>query len=671
MSTLPLIHSPFPQHASEAEYLEFVERHYPEGTHSLYRTNRARFVRSYPDLAEWFAAPLEERIGRRHGMATERASYMARQYLFYLAMRRYITLDYDWLIVLPKIHLQYMLAEMGMTEGVTQLIREAERLGYHPQSSYEDIRWALSRIFLHSGFQPIEQLTEVHCAELAEAVRQFGQRPDLTTFYASVDHYQQAARKSYLTALHLVHVVLYHRGQAKTEPRRIMPLYADREIGYPQMRAVVDRYLATRRLTGRPGTIKHFEMSLRRFMKWLAAAHPEITSWAMVNRDHILEFADALQMQPSRSTGNPLGTLTKRGVMSNLSVFFREVSSWGWQDVPASPLLGAGDIPKIPERVPRYIPEEELTRLMEAIRALPCPYQRGALLIARWSGARRDEIRRLEVQCLDQYPDGTARLRLPAGKMKRERMIPLHQEAVDAIRILQSFRRTDERGLRDTLTGVETRYLFLNHGKLYSNYYLFDCSLAQACSAAGLVEAQGKPTVTAHRFRHTVGTQLAERGAKLHTIMKVLGHTSASMTMTYAQISDREVLKDYQAVLGPGATLAGPFAETLKAGELPASSVDWLKSNWFKTELELGRCLRLPQEGPCECDLYLSCAKFVTTPAYAPRLRRRLRIEQELIEEAHAHGWQREVERHRCTIQRIEQLLMGLNEPLDGPEAPE
>jgi hypothetical protein len=52
-------------------------------------------------------------------------------------------------------------------------------------------------------------------------------------------------------------------------------------------------------------------------------------------------------------------------------------------------------------------------------------------------------------------------------------------------------------------------------------------------------------------------------------------------------------------------------------------------------------------------------------------LRRRLRIEQELIEEAQAHGWQREVERHRCTIQRIEQLLMGLNELLDGPEAPE
>jgi len=59
----------------------------------------------------------------------------------------------------------------------------------------------------------------------------------------------------------------------------------------------------------------------------------------------------------------------------------------------------------------------------------------------------------------------------------------------------------------------------------------------------------------------------------------------------------------------------------------------------------------------------------VTTPAYAPRLRRRRRIEQDLVEDALAHGWQREVERHQCTIRRLEQLLMDLGEPLDGPEA--
>jgi hypothetical protein len=59
----------------------------------------------------------------------------------------------------------------------------------------------------------------------------------------------------------------------------------------------------------------------------------------------------------------------------------------------------------------------------------------------------------------------------------------------------------------------------------------------------------------------------------------------------------------------------------VKSGVLPDEAVHWLKANFFKTELELGHCLRLPAEGPCECDLYLTCAKFVTTGEYAPRLR--------------------------------------------------
>src|SRR2546428_7754354 len=103
---------------------------------------------------------------------------------------------------------------------------------------------------------------------------------------------------------------------------------------------------------------------------------------------------------PVITTGYPLSTLSRRGKLSNLSVFVRDVASWEWEDGPERPLLGVGDIPKIPERVPRYIPEEELTRLMRAIRELACPYQRAALLIARWSGARRDEIRRLSIHCL-------------------------------------------------------------------------------------------------------------------------------------------------------------------------------------------------------------------------------------------------------------------------------
>jgi len=134
------------------------------------------------------------------------------------------------------------------------------------------------------------------------------------------------------------------------------------------------------------------------------------------------------------------------------------------------------------------------------------------------------------------------------------------------------------------------------------------------------------------------------------------------MAMVYARISDAEVLRDYKSVLLPGALIAGPGADAVRAGRLSTTAVHWLQSNFIKTELELGHCLRLPSEGPCECDLFFTCARFVTTPAYAPRLRERHTLELTLAEDAATRDWPREVERHRCIAGRIAGLLEELGE---------
>ena len=321
-------------------------------------------------------------------------------------------------------------------------------------------------------------------------------------------------------------------------------------------------------------------------------------------------------------------------------------------------------MPRVPARVPRFIPEAELERLVEAVRGLACPFARAALLTARWSGARRSEIRRLRLDCLDQYPDGTPRLLIPAGKTLEERIVPLHEEAAEALRVVLAIRAAGrDRPLRDERTGDLTRHLFVHLGRLLGVQPLFETSLQHACEAAGLVDIRGRATVSAHRFRHTVGTQLAERGARLHTIMSVLGHRSPRMSMVYSRISDPEVLRDYRSVLEPGAIIAGTGAEAIRSGTLGDSAVDWLKTNFFKTELELGHCLRLPAEGPCECEMYFGCSRFVTTPAYAPRLRERHKLELTLAEDAKGRGWPREAERHRCTAARIEKLLSDMDLP--------
>lgn len=659
--------APFPQaHCGEDEYAVFVEALpiCPDFRRQR-RNHRRRFVRLWPDLGAWFSASLVERVAR-HGCKhtptlRHRVSYEGRSYLYYLGLTDRTRLDYDWLLALGDLRLSSVTRPLGIDLGIDLLAQEGRRLGFHSASAKHAMQWTLGRIALHTGIRDPAQLGAEHVDELLAAVRRFGERSDIAQFYGSAARYRVSPSKAWITHLHQLGLVLYHRGQAEQRPRKYMPAYAVRPPPRPAMEAVVDRWLTLRRLTDRPITIHHLGLALRCFLDWLAVAEPDIDSFAQVTRDHVLGFLAAMAREPNPRTGRPLAAITRRARTSALGLFFRETAAMGWGDVPGRPLLDGRDHPRPPLRVPRFIPADELARVMEAIAALNCPFQKAALLTARWSGARRGEIQRLALDCLDHYQDGTARLRLPAGKTYRERVVPLHEDAAVALQAVAALRADGiERAFVDDLSGAPVRYLFMGHGKLLSTHYLFDRPLRRACAAAGLVDADGHATITAHRFRHTLGTQLAERGAKLHTIMSVLGHQSPAMTMVYARISDPEVLRDYQAVLGPGAVIAGPGAEAVRGGKLPASGVEWLKANFLKTELELGHCLRLPAEGPCECDLFFTCSRFVTTPAYAPRLRERHKLELALATDAQSRGWPYEVERHRCIATRIEKLLADL-----------
>ena len=636
-------------------------------------------------MAEWFAVPLVGRVGRMPQETQKTASYPisfdARPYLVFLGLRGYVTFDYAWMFGAGQIRIDDAATTMGIELGAAELIEEAVALGYNANSARQAMRWTVGRIALHTGIQHASEITDDHITVALGAVRLFSERDDLDHFYPSAQDFLDNAAKQWITHLHQLQVVLFHRGQVATQPRKLMPSWKPPLVLPPRMQAVADKWLAARRLTDAPATVEKLEIAVRRFGEGLAEHHPAIVSYAEVTRDHCLAWAESLAEAPAEKTGKPLGAVTRIQRISGLSQLFRDAAAWEYDDVPGFAPITSRDAPKLPQRIPRFIPDHELDLVMPVINDITCPFQRAALLVARWSGARRDEIRHLPIDCLDHYPDGTPRLRLPGRKTYKERVVPLHQDAADALQKVIDLRKNGpERPFTDPRTGEQIRYLFMDHGKLLSLYYLFNTPIQQACMEVGLVVPGGKKggpgvrgTISAHRFRHTVGTQLAERGAKLHTIMKVLGHSSVSMALIYAQISDQEVLRDYKSVLAPGAVIAGPAALDLKSGVLPGDAVHWLKTNFFKTELELGHCLRLPAEGPCECDLYLTCTKFVTTPEYAPRLRARLEVEQQLVQDAEERGWTREAERHTAIARRLRRLLTDLGEttehdaPRKGP----
>ena len=119
-------------------------------------------------------------------------------------------------------------------------------------------------------------------------------------------------------------------------------------------------------------------------------------------------------------------------------------------------------------------------------------------------------------------------------------------------------------------------------------------------------------------------------------------HWLAQATLAWRD-AIRAVAIDMCSALGAGVAACGSSSTSSTASPTPQAS-PWASSSMTATEQALsgdtiissGRSTQrhvwlryLPAEGPCECDLYLTCAKFLTTPEYVPRLRARLEVEQQ------------------------------------------
>src|SRR6185312_9080861 len=270
-----------------------------------------------------------------------------------------------------------------------------------------------------------------------EALERLQERSDVALFFGSREQYTKQLYRRSLIRFQMLRTVLYHRGQIHIKLQGNTPRKSfSRPILKPRMETVITNYLAVHQAAPQ-STLQNHKTALYQFGSWVVQVHPEIETFAELTREHLMEYAEALCTMPCKKTLQPFAVTTRYKRLSFLSVFFHNVASWGWNDVPAHPLLSHGDLPKLPQRIPRYIPEDELERLMAAIRSLQCPYQRAALLVARCSGARREEIQRLAIDCLDSYPEQTPRSRIPAGKTIRERLIPMTPEAAEPLPILQ------------------------------------------------------------------------------------------------------------------------------------------------------------------------------------------------------------------------------------------
>ena len=155
------------------------------------------------------------------------------------------------------------------------------------------------------------------------------------------------------------------------------------------------------------------------------------------------------------------------------------------------------------------------------------------------SGGRVSEIVALDLDGAD-LEDGSVRL---YGKGRRERVVPIGEPAVDAIRkYCEDGREVHASSkARRSRAEAEPNALFLSQGGVRLRRESAWGTIRAAANRAGLGSK-----IHPHTLRHSFATHLLDGGADLRVVQELLGHADISTTQLYTHLLGSHVRDAYK-----------------------------------------------------------------------------------------------------------------------------
>jgi len=258
-------------------------------------------------------------------------------------------------------------------------------------------------------------------------------------------------------------------------------------------------------------TILNYKLDLEGFSKFLGETEIEKVDY-LVLRKYLAVLKEK--------------NLTNRTVnrhLSSLRSFFKFLTREGL--LKTNPILSLSS-PKQEKHLPQFLTEDEVTKLIEV--ALPKD-ERGlrdrAILETFYStGIRISELVGLSNQDID-FIGGIVKV---MGKGKKERIVPIGERAIAAIRDYLEKRKKQADALFLNKSGkrITTRGVRNIVGK-----YLRLAGIRQGISP--------------HTLRHSFATHLLNRGADLRSVQELLGHVNLSTTQIYTHLTTERLKSVY------------------------------------------------------------------------------------------------------------------------------
>jgi integrase/recombinase XerC len=302
-------------------------------------------------------------------------------------------------------------------------------------------------------------------------------------------------------------------------------------------------------------TLRAYSREVRAFADYLSESLGEGAQAKAVEHTHIRAY---------------LATLYDRGLTkASAARALAAVRSWfKWMAkagvVEANPALLVST-PKLPKHLPRVPSVEEVNRVLDSLSGAErvvethvrksghgAPGSEVSVAEAAWPerdrvifellygcGIRNSELVGLNLDSLKWGDDAV----LVRGKGKKERLVPLGDEAAVAIR---SYLPSRQVKLEAAGKGK-----LVHEGPLVMNLRMRGTCRLTTRSVGRIVKATAlsrglAADVHPHTLRHAFGTHMLEEGADLRAIQEMLGHERLSTTQRYTQLTVGQVQRVYE-----------------------------------------------------------------------------------------------------------------------------
>jgi integrase len=374
----------------------------------------------------------------------------------------------------------------------------------------------------------------------------------------------------------------------------------------PQWLAWTRRWFETSTLA--QSSRQHTYYALIKAGRWLHAEHPDRAdpdSWdrelaaawvAAVNQLKVGELSKSLNANAMRVRyGELLSPRSKASLIGAVRTFFCDLQEWEWIERrfdPRRALVIPRSIAALIGPDPRVIADDIWAKLMWAGLNLtdqdlprhanrggtgepwyPLQLVRAVAMLWLFAGLRVDEILRLRVGAIrwqdpvddpagdDDGRDRVCLLDVPVNKTASAFTKPVDRLVGEAVEGWQAVRPAQPK-FPDRKTGERVDMLLAYRGDRLGQKYINRVLVPLLCAKAGVPREDVRGTITSHRARATIATQLynAKDPMSLFELQAWLGHSSPHSTQHYARITPTTLTKAY--------TDAGYFARNVRTIEV-------------------------------------------------------------------------------------------------------